>query len=304
MNGMDDTQTRCGMVALIGAPNAGKSTLLNQLVGSKISIVTHKVQTTRASIRAIALRGESQVIFIDTPGIFAPKRKLDEAMVEAAWGGVADADINVLLIDARDGLSDEVMAIIEGLKENGISACLAINKIDLVKNESLLALTQEMTDAFDFQQVFLISALSGDGVQDLLEYLAESVPAGPWLYPEDQIADVPMRLIAAEVTREKVYLRLHQELPYASTVETESWKELKDGSVRIEQVVYVERNSQKKIMLGKNGGTIKAIGSAARSELEEMLERKVHLFLFVKVREKWAQDPERLRNMGLNVPNG
>ena len=301
---MDDTQTRCGMVALIGAPNAGKSTLLNQLVGSKISIVTHKVQTTRASIRAIALRGESQVIFIDTPGIFAPKRKLDEAMVEAAWGGVADADINVLLIDARDGLSDEVMAIIEGLKENGISACLAINKIDLVKNESLLALTQEMTDAFDFQQVFLISALSGDGVQDLLEYLAESVPAGPWLYPEDQIADVPMRLIAAEVTREKVYLRLHQELPYASTVETESWKELKDGSVRIEQVVYVERNSQKKIMLGKNGGTIKAIGSAARSELEEMLERKVHLFLFVKVREKWAQDPERLRNMGLNVPNG
>ncbi|MGI9371125.1 MAG: GTPase Era [Hyphomicrobiales bacterium] len=301
---MEEDQTRCGMVALIGAPNAGKSTLLNQLVGSKISIVTHKVQTTRASIRAIALRDASQIIFIDTPGIFAPRRKLDEAMVEAAWGGAADSDLNILLVDARDGVSEQVLAIIDGLKSNGVSACLAINKIDLIKNENLLALTQQLSEIFDFQEVFLISALSGDGVSDVLDFLSRNVPIGPWLYPEDQIADVPMRMIAAEVTREKVFLRLHQELPYASTVETESWKELKDGSVRIEQVVFVERDSQKKIMLGKNGGTIKAIGSAARSELEEMLERRVHLFLFVKVREKWAEDPERYRNMGLSLPKG
>ncbi|MGI9482072.1 MAG: GTPase Era [Hyphomicrobiales bacterium] len=297
-------ETRCGVVALIGAPNVGKSTLLNQLVGSKISIVTHKVQTTRARVRAIAIEDESQVIFVDTPGIFAPKRMLDKAMVEAAWGGAADADITVLLLDARAGLDEETEEIIKGLEKAGIKAHLAINKIDLIPNEQLLPLTQSLTERFAFGEVFLISALSGDGVEKLRTFLAETSPAGPWLYPEDQIADIPMRLLAAEVTREKLYLRLHQELPYASTVETEKWSQLKDGSVRIEQVVFVERSSQKKIMLGKNGDTIKAIGRAARLELEEMLETKVHLFLFVKVRGKWAQDPDRYHHMGLELPSG
>jgi GTP-binding protein Era len=292
-------QTRCGFVALIGAPNAGKSTLMNQLVGSKISIVTHKVQTTRARIRAIALEGPSQIIFVDTPGIFSPKRKLDEEMVAAAWAGAAEADATVLLIDARDGLNEANRKIIEGLQAAGLKAMLAINKIDTVPNESLLKLTEELNQLYPFTDTFMISALKGHGVHDLRETLAERMPLGPWLYPEDQIADLPLRLLAAEITREKLYLRLHDELPYASTVETESWQERKDGSVRIEQVVYVERDSQKKIVLGKGGQTIKAIGQAARGEIAEAIGQKVHLFLFVKVREKWAEDPERLRMMGL-----
>jgi len=295
-------ETRCGVVALIGAPNAGKSTLLNLLVGSKISIVTHKVQTTRARIRAIALEGAAQIIFLDTPGIFAPKRMLDKAMVEAAWSGAADADLTILLADARDGLDEQTERIIAGLEKEGLGAHLAINKIDLVRNDSLLALTQQFAERFPFGEIFLISALTGDGVVDLRQHLAESMPVGPWLYPEDQIADIPMRLLAADITREKVFLRLHQEVPYSSTVETESWKERKDGSIRVDQVVYVERDSQKKIMLGKNGATIKAVGQAARLDLEAFMEKKVHLFLFVKVREKWAQDPERYLGMGLEPP--
>jgi GTP-binding protein Era len=297
-----ENDTRCGVVALIGAPNAGKSTLLNQLVGSKISIVTHKVQTTRARIRAIALEGPAQIIFLDTPGIFTPRRMLDKAMVEAAWGSAADADIVVLLVDARDGLDEHTEKILAGLEKAGLRAQLAINKIDLVRNDSLLALTQSLTERFAFGEVFLISALTGDGVVDLRQFLAKSMPVGPWLYPEDQIADIPMRLLAADITREKLFLRLHQEVPYSSTVETENWAERKDGSIRIDQVIYVERDSQKKIVLGKNGAAIKAIGQAARRDLAEFLETKVHLFLFVKVREKWAEDPERYRGMGLEPP--
>jgi GTP-binding protein Era len=297
-----ENDTRCGVVALIGAPNAGKSTLLNQLVGSKISIVTHKVQTTRARIRAIALEGPAQIIFLDTPGIFTPRRMLDRAMVEAAWGSAADADIVVLLVDARDGLDEHTEKILAGLEKAGLRAQLAINKIDLVRNDSLLALTQSLTERFAFGEVFLISALTGDGVVDLRQFLAKSMPVGPWLYPEDQIADIPMRLLAADITREKLFLRLHQEVPYSSTVETENWAERKDGSIRIDQVIYVERDSQKKIVLGKNGAAIKAIGQAARRDLAEFLETKVHLFLFVKVREKWAEDPERYRGMGLEPP--
>jgi GTP-binding protein Era len=301
MNAGDDaTQTRCGFVALIGAPNAGKSTLLNQLVGSKISIVTHKVQTTRARIRAIALEGNTQIIFVDTPGIFAPKRKLDEEMVAAAWAGAAEADATVLLIDARDGLNEANRAIVEGLEKANLKVMLAINKIDTVPREKLLLLADELNKLYPFTDTFMISAMKGHGVQDLKQTLADRMPPGPWLYPEDQVADLPLRMLAAEITREKLFLRLHDELPYASTVETETWQERKDGSVRIEQVVFVERDSQKKIVLGKNGQTIKAIGQAARTEIAEALGQKVHLFLFVKVREKWAEDPERLRMMGLD----
>ncbi|MEM9472229.1 MAG: GTPase Era [Pseudomonadota bacterium] len=291
--------TRCGFVALIGAPNAGKSTLLNQLVGSKVSIVTHKVQTTRARIRAIALEGASQIIFVDTPGIFSPKRKLDEEMVHAAWAGAADADATVLLIGARDGLNEDNLRIIDGLEAAGAKAILAINKIDLVPHESLLQLAADLNARYPFTDTFMISALKGHGVADLRTALAGRMPPGPWLYPEDQIADVPMRMLASEITREKLYLRLHDELPYASTVETEKWTEKKDGSVRIEQVIYVQRDSQKKIVLGKNGQTIKKIGQSAREEISDTIGQKAHLFLFVKVREKWADDPERLRMMGL-----
>lgn len=291
--------TSCGFVALIGAPNAGKSTLLNQLVGSKISIVTHKVQTTRARIRAIALEGSAQIIFVDTPGIFAPKRKLDEEMVQAAWAGALEADATVLLIDARDGLNEENNSIIAGLQKNGVNAMLALNKIDLVPVENLLKLSADLNEKFEFSETFMISALKGHGVADLRKALGLLMPAGPWLYPEDQIADISLRLLASEITREKLYLRLHDELPYASTVETETWTEKKDGSVRIEQVIFVERDSQKKIVLGKGGQTIKKIGQAAREDISESLGQKVHLFLFVKVREKWTNDPERLRMMGL-----
>ena len=301
MNGTGNTaQTRCGFVALIGAPNAGKSTLLNQLVGTKISIVTHKVQTTRARIRAIALEGNTQIIFVDTPGIFAPKRKLDQEMVAAAWAGAAEADATVLLIDARDGLNEANRAIVEGLENAGLKVMLAINKIDTVPREKLLLLADELNKLYPFTDTFMISAMNGHGVHDLKQTLADRMPPGPWLYPEDQVADLPLRMLAAEITREKLFLRLHDELPYASTVETETWQERKDGSVRIEQVVFVERDSQKKIVLGKNGQTIKAIGQAARTEIAEALGQKVHLFLFVKVREKWAEDPERLRMMGLD----
>ncbi len=293
------TETRCGFCAIIGAPNAGKSTLVNALAGVKISIVSHKVQTTRSRLRAIVIAGQSQIIFVDTPGIFKPKRTLDEAMVEGAWAGASEADAIVLLTDVRKGLNDEVLAIIDGLKKNGRQAFLALNKIDLVKAETLLDLAQKFNEAFAFRETFMISALNKSGIGKLKDRIAELMPQGPWLYAEDQIADVPLRFLAAETTREKLYERLHEELPYASTVETETWEERKDGSVRIDQVIYVERDSQKKIVLGKNGQTIKALGQAARLELEKAFERRVHLFLFVKVRENWAKDPERLRMMGL-----
>ncbi|MBK1866580.1 GTPase Era [Taklimakanibacter albus] len=293
------TETRCGFCAIIGAPNAGKSTLVNALAGVKISIVSHKVQTTRSRLRAIVIAGQSQIIFVDTPGIFKPKRTLDEAMVEGAWAGASEADAIVLLTDVRKGLNDEVLAIIDGLKKNGRQAFLALNKIDLVKAETLLDLAQKFNEAFAFRETFMISALNKSGIGKLKDRIAGLMPQGPWLYAEDQIADVPLRFLAAETTREKLYERLHEELPYASTVETETWEERKDGSVRIDQVIYVERDSQKKIVLGKNGQTIKALGQAARLELEKAFERRVHLFLFVKVRENWAKDPERLRMMGL-----
>lgn len=293
---------RCGYAALIGAPNAGKSTLLNALVGTKIAIVTHKVQTTRMRITAIALEGASQIVFLDTPGIFAPRRRLDRAMVEAAWSGAGDADVVVLLIDARKGLTDEVEAIIDGLAAVKHPVWLAINKIDTVKKEELLSLSAQLGAQYDFARTYMISALTGDGIDDLKSDLAAAMPEGPWLYPEDQVADLPQRLLAAEITREKIFLRLHKELPYASTVETESWKRQKNGSIRIEQVIYVERDSQKMIVLGKNGRTIKEIGRLAREELTGILETPVHLFLFVKVRGKWGDDPERYRELGLDFP--
>ncbi len=296
---MTEKQTRCGFCAIIGIPNAGKSTLVNALAGTKIAIVSHKVQTTRSRLRAIVVAGDSQIIFVDTPGIFKPKRRLDEAMVEGAWSGAAEADSVILLADVRRGLSDEVMTIIEGLKKTGIKAFLALNKIDLVKAETLLELSQTFNEAFPFRETFMISALNGSGVDKLRDTVAALMPVGPWLYAEDQIADVPLRFLAAETTREKLYERLHEELPYASTVETETWEERKDGSVRIDQVIYVERESQRKIVLGKSGQTIKALGQAARLDLEKAFDRRVHLFLFVKVRENWAKDPERLRMMGL-----
>jgi GTP-binding protein Era len=294
-----ESQTRCGFCAIIGAPNAGKSTLVNALAGAKISIVSHKVQTTRSRLRGIVISGESQIIFVDTPGIFKPKRRLDEAMVEGAWSGASEADAVILVCDVRRGVNEEVQAIIDGLKKSHIQAFLALNKIDLIKVEDLLELSQKFNDAFPFRETFMISALNGSGVDKLKEKLAALMPLGPWLYEADQIADVPLRFLAAETTREKLYERLHEELPYASTVETENWEERKDGSVRIDQVIYVERDSQKKIVLGKSGQTIKALGQAARLELEKAFDRRVHLFLFVKVRENWAKDPERLRMMGL-----
>lgn len=294
--------TRSGFVALIGAPNAGKSTLLNQLVGSKVSIVTHKVQTTRAIVRGIATHKRSQIVFMDTPGIFKPRRRLDEAMVTTAWGGAKDADTIALLIDAERGIRGDAETILERLENVRQPKILILNKIDQVKREDLLALAAKATEKVRFERVFMISALTGSGCADLLDYLAEAAQEGPWYYPEDQISDLPMRQLAAEITREKVFLRLHQELPYSSHVETEGWEEKKDGSVKIDQVIYVERDSQKKIVLGKKGETIRAIGQAAREELAEIMEQKVHLFLFVKVRENWINDPERYREMGLEFP--
>jgi GTP-binding protein Era len=294
--------TRCGFVALIGAPNAGKSTLINALVGSKVSIVSHKVQTTRMLVRGIAIEGSAQLIFVDTPGIFAPKRRLDRAMVTSAWSGAHDADLTVLLIDARKGFDDENDAIMNKLADAGGKKILLLNKIDLVEKESLLALAKSANERMTFAATFMVSALNGNGVADLKTWLAGQVPAGPWHYPPDQISDAPLRQLAAEITREKLFARLHQELPYQSTVETESWKQLKDGSIRIEQTIYVERESQRKIVLGKGGQTIKAIGAEARKDIGELAEAPVHLFLFVKVREGWGDDPERYREMGLEFP--
>lgn len=295
--------TRSGFVALIGAPNAGKSTLVNQLVGTKVSIVTHKVQTTRALVRGIATHGTAQIVFVDTPGIFKPRRRLDTAMVTTAWGGAKDADVVLVLIDAERGIKGDADAILERLKDVRQPMVLILNKVDRVKPEALLALAKVANERVPFQGTFMVSALTGSGCKDLLDYLAQKLPAGPWYYPEDQISDLPMRQLAAEITREKLYLRLHQELPYSSHVETEKWEEKKDGSVRIEQVIYVERDSQKKIVLGHKGETIRAIGESSRKEIGEILEQKVHLFLFVKVRENWGNDPERYREMGLDFPS-
>jgi GTPase len=295
-------KTRSGFVALIGAPNAGKSTLVNRLVGAKVSIVTHKVQTTRAIVRGIATHGQAQIVFVDTPGIFRPKRRLDEAMVTTAWGGAKDADLVMLLIDAERGIKGDAAAILERLADVRQPKVLILNKVDQVRPEKLLELASAANEKVAFERTFMVSALTGSGCDDILDWLAERLPEGPWYYPEDQLSDLPMRQLAAEITREKLFLRLHQELPYSSHVENESWEERKDGSVRIQQVIYVERDSQKKIVLGHKGETIRAIGQAAREELSEILEQPVHLFLFVKVRENWGDDPERYREMGLDFP--
>jgi GTPase len=299
---VSEQSTCCGFVALIGAPNAGKSTLINALVGTKVSIVTPKVQTTRTLIRGIAIEGAAQLIFVDTPGIFSPKRRLDRAMVGTAWGSTQDADLVALLVDSRKGLTDDEDAILNTLADIRPPKVLVLNKVDLIDKRALLTLTQKLNERATFAATFMISALSGDGVVDLKGWFAAHVPPGPWLYPEDQISDAPMRQLAAEITREKLYLRLHQELPYQSTVETEVWKELRDGSVRIEQTIYVERESQRKIVLGKAGQAIKAIGAAARADIAAAVEQPVHLFLHVKVREGWGDDPERYREMGLEFP--
>lgn len=293
-------QTRCGYVALVGEPNAGKSTLLNTLVGAKVAIVSPKVQTTRTRVLGIAIEGASQLVFVDTPGIFAPKRRLERAMVAAAWEGAEEADLVVLLVDAGARLKPETLAIAARLKEYRRPALLALNKIDTVKRPALLELAGTLNGAGSFTETFMISALTGDGVGDLRRRLAAMVPEGPWLFPEDQLSDMPERLLAAEITREKLFLRLQQELPYALTVETESWEEREDGSVRIAQVIYVQRDSQKPIVLGRGGAMIKAIGTASRRELTDILERPVHLSLYVKVREGWIDDPERYRDWGLD----
>ena len=299
--------TRAGFVALIGEPNAGKSTLLNRMVGAKVSIVTHKVQTTRTRIRGIAIEGVAQIVFVDTPGIFRTKRRLDRAMVKAAWGGASDADVIVLLIEAHRGLTEGAQSIVDRMRDElpkDRPVALAINKIDRVKAEVLLKLAEKMNEAFPFVKTFMISAEKGYGVQDLREWLAGQVPEGPWFYPEDQIADVPMRMIAAEITREKLTLRLHEELPYQLTVETEQWQDKKDGSTRIDQIIYVARDGHKGIVLGNKGETVKAIGQAARADISEFLGRKVHLFLQVKVRENWQDEPERYSEMGLVFKDG
>ncbi|HCQ67200.1 MAG TPA: GTPase Era [Rhodobacteraceae bacterium] len=298
--------TRAGFVALIGEPNAGKSTLTNRMVGAKVSIVTHKVQTTRTRIRGVAIEGESQIVFVDTPGLFRPRRRLDRAMVAAAWGGAADADVVVLLIEAHRGVTAGVQRILEGLADvgQGRKVVLAINKIDRVKAEALLALSADMNERFTFAETFMISAEKGHGVNDLRAWLAAEMPEGPWLYPEDQIADIPLYMIAAEITREKLTLRLHQELPYQLTVETENWEERGDGSARIDQMIYVARDGHKGIVLGKKGETIKAVSQAARAEIEEFLGRKVHLFLQVKVRPGWLDEAERYSEMGLDFKDG
>ena len=303
---MTETPTRAGFVALIGEPNAGKSTLLNRMVGAKVSIVTHKVQTTRARIRGVAMQGDSQIVFVDTPGLFQPRRRLDRAMVAAAWGGASDADLVVLLVEAQRGVTEGVERILARLNEIGENArvALAINKIDRVEARVLLGLSQKLNEAYPFVETFMISAEKGHGVEALRTWLAGEVPEGPWLYPEDQIADLPMRMIAAEMTREKLTLRLHQELPYQLTVETENWEERKDGSARIDQLIYVMRDGHKGIVLGNKGETIKAVSKAAREEMEEFLGRKVHLFLQVKVRPNWLEEAERYSEMGLEFKDG
>lgn len=296
------SDTKAGFIALIGAPNAGKSTLINQLVGTKVSIVTHKVQTTRTIVRGVAMHGSAQLVFIDTPGIFKPKRRLDRAMVDTAWGGARDADLIALLIDARKGITEEVENILKRLSSQSAPKVLILNKTDVANREKLLKIAQRANEFLHFEETFMVSALTGDGTDAILEYFASKVPEGPWLYPDDQPSDLPLRILAAEITREKLFERLHEELPYISTVETEQWQVRKDGSARIEQTIYVERDSQKSIVLGKRGQTIKAISQAARAEISEIIEAPVHLFLFVKVRENWADDPERYREMGLEFP--
>ncbi len=301
--GLDAAGKRCGFIAIIGAPNAGKSTLTNALVGAKVTIVSHKVQTTRMAIRGIATVDNSQLIFVDTPGIFSPRRRLDRAMVDAAWGGAGDADVVALIVDAVRGIDENVERILQKMKAVSVPCILLINKVDRVADKgALLELASKLTEAVAFDQVFMISALNNNGVEDLKSYLAAVVPEGPWHYPEDDITDVPMRQLASELTREKIYRLLHEELPYAITVETTDWKQLRNKSVRIEQTIFVERDSQKKIVLGKGGRTIKQVSSEARKELEGIVERPVHLFLFVKVRDGWGDDPERYREMGLNFP--
>jgi len=296
----DPTSSRAGFVAIVGAPNVGKSTLLNRMVGTKVSIVSPKVQTTRTRVLGICIDGNAQIIFIDTPGIFSPRRRLDRAMVAAAWGGAGDADDILLLIDASRGIDENTRAILQRLTQSKQSAIIAINKVDLVKKPILLDLTNDLRSYDVASEFFMISAEKGDGVADLLTSLGSRMRSGPWLFPEDQISDMPQRLLAAEITREKLYLRLHQELPYATTIETENWQEREDGSVKIDQIIYVERPSQKAIVLGKGGRQIKALGEAARHELEEIFGQTVHLFLFVKVREKWGDDPDRYRDWGLD----
>jgi GTPase len=294
--------TRCGFVALIGAPNVGKSTLVNALVGAKVTIVSRKVQTTRALIRGIVIENNAQIILVDTPGIFLPKRRLDRAMVSTAWSGAHDADLVCVLLDAKSGIDEEAEAILTKVASVNHEKILVINKVDLVQREKLLALAQAANERMAFAKTFMVSAISGDGVDDIRSTLAEMVAPGPFLYPEDQMSDAPMRHLAAEITREKIYRKLHQELPYQSTVETDKWEERKDKSVRIEQTIFVERESQRKIVLGKGGASIKSIGADSRKELAEILGVPVHLFLFVKVRENWGDDPDRYREMGLEFP--
>lgn len=302
MSNLENTNNhaeKCGFVALIGAPNAGKSTLLNALVGAKVAIVTHKVQTTRTRITGIGMHENTQLVFIDTPGIFEPKRRLDRAMVNAAWKGSEDAETTALLVDAKRGVSEDVERIIQGLKNASRKAILVLNKIDAVKRDALLSLTQSLNETGVFTDTFMVSALTGDGVEDLKSFLADLAPVGPWMYPEDQISDTTMRLLAAEITREKIYLRLHEELPYAATVETEKWEEKKDGSVRIEQVIHIQRESQKGIVIGKGGSMLKLIGKLAREDMTENFDRTVHLFLHVRVSERWAEDRSVYQDMGL-----
>ena len=294
--------TRCGFVALIGAPNVGKSTLVNALVGSKVTIVSRKVQTTRALIRGIVIDNSAQIILVDTPGIFLPKRRLDRAMVSTAWSGAHDADLVCVLIDAREGIDEEAEAILTKVATVNHPKILVINKVDIVSKEKLLKLAQAANERLKFAETFMVSAMTGDGVDDLRHTLAAMVPPGPFHYPEDQMSDAPMRHLAAEITREKIYRHLHQELPYQSTVETDSWTDRKDKSIRIEQTIFVERESQRKIVLGKGGATIKSIGADSRKEIAEIVGQPVHLFLFVKVRENWGDDPDRYREMGLEFP--
>jgi GTP-binding protein Era len=303
--------THCGFTAVIGAPNAGKSTLVNALVGTKVAIVSPKVQTTRMNVRGIVMRGDTQIVFVDTPGIFRPRRRLDRAMVGAAWSGAGEADAILLLVDAADlaahassPAARDTDAIMAGLKEGkGKKTALVLNKIDGMKRTDLLPLVEKFRGEGLFEDIFLVSALKGDGLDALLDWVKARMPEGPWHYPEDEAADVPARLLASEVTREKIYLRLHDELPYATTVETEKWEERRDGSVKIDQTIYVQRDGQKAIVLGKGGATIKKIGELARTELEELLGRRVHLFLFVKVREDWAEKSEHYKEIGLDYPN-
>jgi GTPase len=303
---MTDTPvaTAAGFVALIGAPNAGKSTLLNALVGAKVSIVSRKVQTTRAQVRGIAMIDQTQIVFVDTPGIFKPKRRLDRAMVDSAWGGATDADLVALLVDVCKADDDETIAILERLQHTKQRKALILNKVDTIDKPKLMEIATKLNEICPFEATFMVAALTGYGVKDMAAWLAKQMQPGPWLYPEDQISDAPLRFLAAEITREKLFERLHDELPYRSTVETETWETKKDGSVKINQTIFVEREGQRKIVLGEGGSTIKSIGSAARKEIAEAADTKVHLFLFVKVRENWGDDPERYRDMGLQFPKG